>query len=465
MKFSPIIFLIIFLTFSKVTAQETNYYYGIELNSGLSTEDRLPFWLTANDFGKIPDSNYALTTLSLGKTFNADKNFDIAFKTSITGSIADENKAIINELYVSLKYKNLQLNAGSINEEVVFEGLSSSNGNFVKSTNARAIPGINIKTRGYLELPFAKKWLTFKANYGEYLMNDHRFVDNTHIHQKSLHFKSKLNNKLDLVVGLDHYVQWGGTSYSSGKQPTSFKDYIRFVTGMGGGLDASGNTFKNTLGNHIGNYLLQLDYKGAKTNWNFYISHPFEDKSGREWANYPDGLFGVFMDFKKPKNVFSHLLVEYTNTKHMSGLNGPDDADAGRGRDNYFNNGPTYHSGWTYFGQVIGTPFILPNEINEQGFVLGVNNNYQRLKSFHVGTKGIVKNIPYQLKLSYTTYYPWFDSASTYKPTVFSSFLETDFSSLFNHKIKFNIGTVIDAGNTIKTNYGGYIKISKKGLF
>lgn len=464
MKSYSIVFLMLVLTVLNVKGQESDYYYGIELNAGMSTEEHLPFWLTANDFGKTPNSNFALTTISLGKNFNTTKNVDVAFKGAVTGALATEHDALINELYASVKYNNFQLDVGSKNEDVIFEGLSSSNGNFVKSTNARAIPGINFKTRGFLKLPFAKKWLTFKANYGEYLMNDHRFVDNTHIHQKSLHFKSKLNTKLDLVVGLDHYVQWGGNSPTFGKQPAGFKDYLKVITGSAGSSNATAGDQLNVIGNHLGSYLVQLNYKGTLTDWSFYISHPFEDGSGREWTNYPDGLFGLFLDFKQPKNMFSHVLIEYTNSTHMSGANAPDDADRGRGRDNYFNNS-TYNSGWTYFGQVLGTPFMTPKPADENGITKGVQVGFNRLKAFHIGTKGNIKNIPFNLKLSYTTYFGWFDAEFEKKPQVFSSYLETDLSSLFNHKFQFNIGTVLDAGNTSKTNLGGFMRITKKGIF
>ena len=89
---------------------------------------------------------------------------------------------------------------------------------------------------------------------------------------------------------------------------------------------------------------MQLNYVGEKLNWNFYYSHLFEDRSGREFQNWRDGLYGFFIDFKKPKALISHLLTEFTYTKHASG-DAPhytDDqgiAHAASGMDNYFNNG------------------------------------------------------------------------------------------------------------------------------
>ena len=39
-------------------------------------------------------------------------------------------------------------------------------GNIIKSINARAMPGVNIKTNNFITLPFAKSWLEVKANFG-----------------------------------------------------------------------------------------------------------------------------------------------------------------------------------------------------------------------------------------------------------------------------------------------------------
>ena len=162
---------------------------------------------------------------------------------------------------------------------------------------------------GALELPFAKKWLKVKANYAEYFLNDKRSVDNAHLHYKSLFFKSNLSSKLDLITGLDHHVQWGRTSQEFGKQPTSFKTYLKYITGTGDGNKTEDQiNSSNAWGNHVGNYLVQLDYIGENSNWSFYWSHPFEDRSGRELMNYPDALYGFFMDFKdykENKNKFS----------------------------------------------------------------------------------------------------------------------------------------------------------------
>jgi len=443
---------LIFAVFFKLQAQN----YTVELNSNISSKETLPFFLTANKFGAIPNNNNILLNTTIFSDFkNNNSKIDVAYKTSISGYIADKNKLLINELYVSIAFKNWLLDVGSKNDDIVFEGLSVSNGNIINSINTRAFPGINLKTKTYLELPFAKKWLKVKANYAEYLLNDERSVDKAHLHYKSLYFKSNLSSKLDLITGLDHYVQWGGTSEEFGKQPTNFKTYLKYITGTGDGNKTEDQiNSSNAWGNHIGNYLFQLNYKGENSNWSIYLSHPFEDRSGREFANYPDGLYGFFIDLKKPKSFITHLITEFQYTKHQ----GKNTSENGL-IDNYFNNS-VYKSGWTYFGRTIGSPFFT-TKVPEKGITNGIDQN--RFTSFNFGIKGYLsENIQYKTNITYTKYAGWFNAPIN--KSLFAPYLEVLISE---KSIPFDItiGTAADFGNFLPTNFGGFLKLTKSGIF
>ena len=444
--------LLIFIFVFQVNSQN----YSIALNSSVSTKETLPFFLTANKYGVIPNSNNALVSTSIFSDFNnSDNMFDIAYKAAVTGILADKNELLINELYISTATKNWQLNLGNKNDEILFEGLSVSNGNIINSINTRAFPGINLKTRSYLELPFAKKWLKVKANYAEYFLNDKRVVDNVHLHNKSLYFKSKLSNNLNLIIGLDHYVLWGGTSEEFGKQPSNFKHYLKYITGQGDGnktQDAVNSS--NAWGNHLGSYLVQLDYKTEQLNWSFYWSHPFEDRSGRELANYPDALYGLFIDLKNPKSFVTHIITEFQYTKHQ----GKNSSENGL-IDNYFNN-TIYGSGWTYYGRTIGSPFFT-TKTQVDGVTKGIAEN--RFTSINFGFKGFISpTIQYKTNLTYTYYPGWFNSPV--QESQFSPYLEL---YLKNESIPFDIsvGTAADFGNFLPTNFGGFLKLTKTGIF
>ena len=471
-KFIPlqiVLVAVITLSFTNVFAQSTTNY-AIEISSYAATKNTLPFWLTANKFGVVPNSSNGIVSTSVFKDFDKESNkpFLFSYKASFSSAVATDGQTIINELYAGFKYKNLQLIVGNKYNEVLWEGLSSSNGNILQSTNARAYPGIALKSANYFKLPFAKRWLTVSFSYADYILNDTRFNGTVNLHSKSLYFKSALSKKFSLITGLEHNVQWGGSSEEFGKQPSSFKDYLRVISGSSGGVDALEGDQINALGNTIGGYLLQLNYTGAKTNWNFYLSHPFEDRSGREFMNWSDNLYGVFIDFKKNKAFISHLVTEFTYTKNMSGGSPhgrtPDGvAFVASGRDNYFNNG-IYQSGWTYFGNTIGSPYFTTKPVDENGITKGVIIGDNRFMAFNTGFKGYIKNIAYDAMFSYVTYFGWFGKEYSPRPIQFSGIFNV---VLPTHKLPFKIaiGTAFDTGTYRPVNFGGYIKLIKTGVF
>ncbi len=461
MKKCILLFLLCFISVCSLKSQSKDLQYAIKTSAGFSSDTTLPFWLVANQYGSVPDSDYGLLNTSVFKTFDTPETlFDVTYKASVTGFIAQENKLLVNELYLGVRFKNILLDIGIKNDAIAWHNLSSSNGSIIKSNNARAMPGINIKTNNYVTLPFAKSWLQVKGNFAHYFMDDTRFVDYTNLHHKSLHIKTSLSPVFEIIAGLDHYAQWGGTSPQFGPQPSSFKDYIKVVFGAEGGDNATANDQFNALGNHIGAYILQFNYQGQKANYNFYYSHPFEDTSGREMTNWQDGLYGVFIDFKKQKAAITHLLAEFTHTKNMSNI-----PVSISGPDNYFNNG-IYKSGWTYHGNTIGSPYFTPKPIDTDGITRGVILGDNRFAAFNIGANGYVKWLPYRVLLSHTTYYGWFGQEYDPNPFQFSGILDIVIpQEKFNLPFDVAASFVFDAGTYRPQNFGAFLSITKTGSF
>jgi len=461
MKKCILLFLLCFISVYSLKSQSKDLRYSIKTSAGLSSDITLPFWLVANQYGSVPDSDYGLLNTSVFKTFDTpDTLFDISYKANVTGFIAQENKLLLNELYLGVRFKNILLDIGAKNDAIAWHNLSSSNGSIIKSNNARAMPGVTIKTNNYVTLPFAKSWLQVKGNFAHYFMDDTRFVDNTNLHHKSLHIKTSLSPVFEIIAGLDHYAQWGGTSPQFGPQPSSFKDYIKVVFGAEGGDNATANDQFNALGNHIGAYILQFNYQGQKANYNFYYSHPFEDTSGREMTNWQDGLYGVFIDFKKQKAAITHLLAEFTYTKNMSNI-----PVSISGADNYFNNG-IYKSGWTYHGNTIGSPYFTPEPVDANDITNGVIVGDNRFAAFNLGANGYVKWLPYKIMLSHTTYYGWFNQEYEQYPVQISGILDIVIpQDKFNLPFDVAASFAFDAGSYRPKNFGAFLSITKTGGF
>ena len=461
MKTPVSFFLLCFVIVFSLKSQSKDVNYTIHSSIGLSSDTTLPFWLVANQHGAVPNSDYGLLNTAIFKDYDTpDALFDFSYKASATGFIAQENKLLLNELYLGVRFKNIILDLGAKNDAVLWNNLSSSNGSIIKSINARAMPGVTIKTNKFITLPFAKSWLEVKGNFAHYFMNDTRFVDNTNLHHKSLYLKTTLSPTFEVIAGLDHYAQWGGSSPQYGAQPSSLSDYIKVVFGAEGGDGATQNDQFNALGNHLGAYLLQLNYNKENIGLNFYYSHPFEDTSGREMSNWQDGLYGVFVDFKKNKSMLNSILFEFTYTKNMSNIPRSD-----VGPDNYFNNG-IYKSGWTYHGNTIGSPYFTPKPIDDSGITSGVIEGDNRFAAINIGANGFLKYLPYKILLSHTTYYGWFGQEYDPNPYQFSGIIDLVIpQDIFNLPFDVSASFAFDAGTYRPQNFGAFLSIKKTGSF
>ncbi|HBL80010.1 MAG TPA: hypothetical protein DDZ79_08830, partial [Aequorivita sp.] len=230
---------------------------------------------------------------------------------------------------------------------------------------------------------------------GHYVMNDTRYVDNTQLHYKRLGLITKFNENNILTLKVQHYAQWAGTSPEWGKLKSGFKDFVNvFFAHTTEEYGIEGETL-NKLGNHLGSILLQYDLKNKFGEFSIYHDHYIEDGSGTRWANFPDGLWGIYF---KPNNqrFISSILYEYIDTVDQSGIS------VGSGKDNYFSNS-IYRSGWTYEENVIGVPFILYNkELSLESTEPRYISN--RSKTHHLGVMGQFNNLTWKIKTTYSKY-------------------------------------------------------------
>jgi len=160
--------------------QDRKGYYQAEIGGGV-TADRLPFWLHTNTFGKITNDTYLWGTVGVGTPFSKSdtRAFDYSFGFEGTGALGrKEHRIFIDQLYGRVRWQNLILDLGIIKPEIVYDGLSSTNGDMLYSTNSRSMPGINLHTQDFIKIPWIGKWVSFKARYGEYLMIDDRYAGN-----------------------------------------------------------------------------------------------------------------------------------------------------------------------------------------------------------------------------------------------------------------------------------------------
>ncbi|WP_175494804.1 capsule assembly Wzi family protein [Salegentibacter flavus] len=384
---------ILFFTFSfQVNAQWT-FSGNLETKGIVTSDEESPFWLYTNQKGRLDKGTNFLGLFGSTADYSWKKQNNISFGGSIAYSDRNSDEFFIDEAYALFQHNWLEILVGKKHNQVLYDGMSVSNENILWSLNAPALPGIRIKTLKPIFFN-ENEIFGFEALWSDYLLEKDRFVSKARLHRKSLHFIYKPNQTWRLKFGIQHFAQWGGNSPVHGEQPTGFKDYIRIISGRGGGENASLGEQINSLGNHLGSYELYIDKKFKNFKVQFIYNSIFEDGSGSRLANFPDGRYGVFLDFDN-KGWINSFLYEFYYSKNQS-------QTRPHLWDDYFNN-YIYASGYTYKNQVIGLPFFTTNYYENyprNSNTTRIGNNL--ITAHHFGISGFVfKQRPYKFLLSF----------------------------------------------------------------
>lgn len=396
--------------------QNVSAEYHIEMFGSAARGKYTPFWMVSNQYGAVPlqaQNAYLRAGVFHNQSFHNGLHWSVG--ADLLAATPRHKTVYVQQLFTSLQYKCLNLTIGSKENYASLWDKALSSGDLVQSPNARPIPEINLSVPKFTTVPFSKGRLHFRGNIAHGRSFDSRYlksfvnekttyVENVFWHHKSLHIRIiDPENKFPLfaVAGIRHYAQWGGTSTNKelGKQPQSLKDFIRIFFAKSGGEDASLSDQINVLGHHYGSYDVQLGYLNALFNIFIYKQHFFEDTSGMELYNFPDGLYGVQVDFQN-FSLINKLVAECLVTRHQSGpvhyilFDHTKYPGYGGGSDNYYNNGE-YTTGSSYFNRGIGSPLLTSPEYNDNG-ALGFQSN--RVRAFHIGFQGYLsKQVSYRI--------------------------------------------------------------------
>ena len=383
------------------------------------TNNRLPFWLWANQLGRYTSENETIQNLEFNGNYNktiGESAFCISSGVRLNLLLANDNNIRFTELYGGLEWKSLQLNFGAFADQERYEGLSTTNGNMAASRNARPHPKIRA---GFNRFVPVNTWFSIYGFYEEGLLNDNRYVENTHLHRKALYLRFGKAASWQLTAGLEHFVMWGGTHPTYGELQ-GWEAYFDYVLGKAGGENALPTDKANVAGNSYGTYQLEIKKEWNRFTATFYLSHPFDDKSGMEWDNYKDNLYGLYLTGKSERSLIKSLLLEYFHTKNQSGsthlVPKPDGKLHGRGLDNYFNHG-VYRSGVTYHQMAMVSPLFGPLNDSE-GISMGFENT--RFSGFHIGAIGFLsESIRWKTMLTYSNNFGQYKSGGldTYQPS------------------------------------------------
>lgn len=455
---------------------------------GSGAKDGMPFWGTTNRRGLFPSDlltggNRLLEGMGdnrSGASGVITAGAELAYMTGpgivLSGGVSLAGysttcglwRGIPDRLYFGINWKNLHLDIGMKDRSPYdYNGLSLTAGDIAYTGNSRNLPGYNLNT-DFINVPWTRKILAFKANFADYIMLDNRYTSRTLLHNEALFIRITPVRRLSVTVGLEIWSQWSGTSPVYGKQPSSFKDYIRVVLGQSGGEDATESDRINVLGNSLGREMLKIEWMADDFTLSFQHDIPFDDRSGMRFQNFPDGVNTLNLSFRNRDLWVTDILLEYANTKLQSGAyhNDPDNPEIILGGcDNYFNNGE-YRSGWTYYGNTVGLPLITPKPANEDGQTLGVCNN--RVSAWHFGIRGkAAGKIPYKFLCTYSRNFGQYSQTMAMfdaVPEQFSLALEGEIPHLGkNLPLSLGIGLYGDFGQLYQDSFGITVRFSWSG--
>ncbi|QNJ98936.1 capsule assembly Wzi family protein [Constantimarinum furrinae] len=437
--------IFLFLCLVSAAKSQTIDWHGEVASTGIvSSESSIPFWFYTNTQGELGSMTNFSGTASLNASYTTGSHIFEAGAAFFyrDGVIADELQR--RDLFFRYSNNWIKTTLGSKMRPVVANGLSATNLDYLNSGNARPLPGLIIEANKPIKISE-----TFGIDWGiaHFALNDDRFVEDVRVHYKRLGVITTFNETNTLKVLLQHYAQWGGTSPVFGPLKDDFSAFVDvFFARETAETGMEGETL-NALGNHLGSLLLDYEFKSSLGTFNIYHDHPFEDGSGTRFANFPDGVWGVF--FQPQKNaVITAVLYEYIDTLDQSGIS------VGSGFDNYFNNS-VYRNGWRYDEFIIGMPFFVSdNSIEITATTVPITSN--RTRAHHFGLSGTFKKIDWKFKTSYVENKGLLSRPFNQTVKAWYNYAEVAYTTQKLGTVKGLIG--IDSSNISETIIGGGVK-------
>lgn len=455
-------------------------YHG-EITATLTSGDNTPFWLMNNEYGlssRVPNNGYirlgAFHDLDPEKKFSWGAGVDLAVAGRFT------SRFVIQQLYAEVKYRCLNLFAGTKEWIAPINNPELSSGNLVFSPNARPIPQVRIGIFDYADFWGTKGWFAVKGYLAFGKFTDSHWVENwvapktsyatgTLYHSKAIFLRGGNAKKfpLEFELGFEMATQFGGEGHAADgkiiKMPEGWKDWVKAVFPMKGSSDTPVGDQTNVQGNMLGAWNFALSWKPGPWSVKAYYQHYFEDHSMMTF-DFPwkDGLYGVEVGLPENRWV-SEAVYEFLYQKYQSGPvywdHTPAINEQVSGRDNYYNH--YLYNGWEHWGMGIGNPISISPIYNDPHVMIFLST---RLWAHHLGFKGHpTPQIDYRVLATYSKSWGTYAEPFSETKSNFNLLLEVKWHPLRLKGWEGTMGIGMDAGSLIGHNYGVRLSIAKTG--
>lgn len=453
--------------------------YNLSVNAYGTNSPTVPFWYYANQYNVIPkNSSSFIARAALGNTKGDTVKYswrEIRLLYGLDGAfIAQQNSNAFKliESFAGIKYGPIELFYGRRLETMGLLGDTLlSSGSYSWSGNAQPFPKVQLSVPNYIELPFFRGLFSVKGSFA------HGWLDTlavaygqrtnavkAYFHQKTLFIKmGRPNWKVNLIGGFNHLAQWGGEDqiWPDGLPPK--EAWWAVVVGK--------PWQDSRVGNHLGTLDLGLVWKLANNkSLTFFRQNIFDDGSLYSFLNIKDGLQGVTFNNRNTPNyaqtfTLEKVNVEWLNTTSQGG-NVFDFQKQIFGRDNYFNH-YVYSEGWSYKGEMIGTPFIPKQSDIISSFppIKNAKTLNNRIQMLHLGASGWIDEWKWLVKASFSNNLGTYDYPFPSPKQQFSSLIQIQKELPWLQGIDWTTSIAIDAGTLYEPSMGIQLGLRKRGFF
>lgn len=473
-----ILYLLFFLLpYCGLSQSFKEFTYTAETGGLYSINNKIPFWLKSNQFGVFPDSGNTVFFIqslhtkkdTTGKFFSVNAGIELA---SIVGG---QVRLLLPEAYLGFKVGKVNFMMGRKKQIHGFTDTTLTSGSITWSGNALPIPEVQVSIPDYINV--FNSWIGFKGHFSHGWFGNQPYVKGYYLHQKSLYGRiGKPNGKIKLYGGILHHAQWGGQPKYDISEDNWLKVGDRFAEGWNVYRDVvfpfsnppadsakvGSFDFENRYGNHLGQVDIGGELDTRRFRLLFYKQLPFETgQTFSSLGNLDDGVYGISVVFKEKFSLVRRIVVEFIHTTNQGmyrsgllrllGING---RHYGRNQNYYFNHSQ-YIDGWSYEGNTIGTPFMLPNpeirnEKSEDFRHYFANNN--NIKGGYIGAIFKASDVIIESRLSYSRNFGTFDrSLPNVSQMSFASKICIPVDYL-KGMVNLNVG--IEQGDLIRDNFG-----------
>ena len=406
--------------------------YQIEMQGTVSA-DRTPLWQNANKHGlsSLEKTNgYLRGSLSRSIEEDAERKWGLGYAVDLVAPYHYTSDVIIQQAFVEARWMKAMLTVGSKEWQQELKNDTLSSGNQTLGINARPVPQVRLGI-DYFTIPYTNGWLHMKGHvaYGKmtddnwqhtFTQQQTKYTDDLMYHSKAGYLKignDEVFCPWSLTMGLEMAAFYGGTAYRPSGDGMEVLHGEKGVKGMWhslipGGDEVGEETYLNVAGDHLGSWLMRLDYDADSWRIGLYADKYFEDHSamlqldydgygtGEEWTVKKDRRFLIY-DFKdmmlgmelnlRDGRWLQNLVFEYLYSKYQSGPIYHDHSaglsDHIGGDDNFYNH--YIYNGWQHWGQVMGNPLYRSPIYNDDGMIEVKDN---RFRAFHLGFDGEIVN-------------------------------------------------------------------------